>query len=582
MLISQNLKFILVCFAFLMITGCETEINRYEQENTNEKLEIPIMHYRTLKEVLSESDPLRKSLSKIVASQQKNSHNGFSIDTNKVLEKQFSAFTEYVFIVNRPENLSVRVENYVQRVYPNDSISQYLTEYPIVEQNDSVFLDFDNIKVTFIDEPSMVFAKVAGGCEPELVQTEVCTIIPCTGTNGNGEPVNHIFPGDCECTDSPNSCSSPYLDCNTVLAVVDNCDGGSSTTNPPETDPITPTTGGNATGISNGDGNELNTGLTPNVGDKLLPKAVLDFIETLPQNQKDWLESLACNTIVITGNSSCNQQLHDNIVEFLSANIENAQVTTEAQAFFDAAVEELQNNPDAEVDWEDRIIRDSSFTGSKADCMYNDLKSSNQDFADRINKFEGDFPVSHLKFIADDIGTAKGRTIAPNNTPGTPNSPDYVITIIINNNSSSSGMDQRPNLLLAKTIIHEVIHAEMFRKIMSLLNNGSFSGVTLQQMEQALSNGDFPGIYEFFRQSQDWQHSQMASFYINTIAAILQEYDTGLEVQDESEIQSLYKSLAWEGLRYSSVPAWANNPNQSQINSDITNYVQNHQNETCP
>ncbi len=38
------------------------------------------------------------------------------------------------------------------------------------------------------------------------------------------------------------------------------------------------------------------------------------------------------------------------------SNLENGQVTAEAQAFFDAAVQELQNNPDAEVNWEELYI----------------------------------------------------------------------------------------------------------------------------------------------------------------------------------------------------------------------------------
>ena len=38
------------------------------------------------------------------------------------------------------------------------------------------------------------------------------------------------------------------------------------------------------------------------------------------------------------------------------SNLENAQVTTEAQAIFDTAIEELQNNPEAEVDWEELYI----------------------------------------------------------------------------------------------------------------------------------------------------------------------------------------------------------------------------------
>ncbi len=252
----------------------------------------------------------------------------------------------------------------------------------------------------------------------------------------------------------------------------------------------------------------------------------------------------------------------------------------EAKNFAQGAIRVLMD--DGEVDFEDRIIKKSSFKNTKAECVYNAILNNSQEFKDRINKFDGEFPVSHLAFGANDLGTARGRTIPPNSDPSTPNSPDYVITIEINNNSSSSGMNSRPNLLLAKTIIHEVVHTEMFRKIMSVLKNSTFDGITIQQVETAMSNGDFPGIYDYFRRIKDWQHDQMANFYTNTIAAMLQEYDTGISVTSNSGIQTFYKDLSWEGLRYPSINAWQVNPNQNRINSTIANYIKNHQNETCP
>jgi hypothetical protein len=43
----------------------------------------------------------------------------------------------------------------------------------------------------------------------------------------------------------------------------------------------------------------------------------------------------------------------------------------------------------------------------------------------------------------------------------------------------------RPNLSIARTLIHETIHAEMYRKILSILENGGdLEGLTEAQWDQ--------------------------------------------------------------------------------------------------
>jgi len=115
------------------------------------------------------------------------------------------------------------------------------------------------------------------------------------------------------------------------------------------------------------------------------------------------------------------------------------------------------------------IIKDNSFLNTKADCVFNKLENLSIGFKNAIKKFDGEFPVSHLKFVLDNTlgNNVRAETRPPSN---------YIITIALNSNNSVSGVNYRPNLLTAKTIIHEVIHAEMFRKMLSLANtNGSIS-----------------------------------------------------------------------------------------------------------
>ncbi|REG76928.1 hypothetical protein [Algoriphagus antarcticus] len=137
---------------------------------------------------------------------------------------------------------------------------------------------------------------------------------------------------------------------------------------------------------------------------------------------------------------------------------------------------------------EDKIFTDPSFVGTKADCMYERLLASSEGFKGMIQKFDGQFPVSHLTFSIANLG---------NNTRGQASPPvNYMRNISLNNNFTTAGVNYRPNLLTAKTIIHEVIHAEMFRKLISLAStNGSINASTLNSM---LQNRDYPGMLDYY------------------------------------------------------------------------------------
>jgi hypothetical protein len=157
----------------------------------------------------------------------------------------------------------------------------------------------------------------------------------------------------------------------------------------------------------------------------------------------------------------------------------------------------------------------------------------------------------------------------------------------LNNNNTDNGVKKRPNLLVAKTIIHEVIHAELYRKLLSLANQGSldFSGWSQQQqINYTITLRDnFPGIYDYYRRYKDWQHAQMATHYRETLARMLQEYDIGTVVPNNQQPQQLYMDLAWEGLRYPDISTWNDLPQteKDRINSVISNYINDNQNETC-
>lgn len=215
----------------------------------------------------------------------------------------------------------------------------------------------------------------------------------------------------------------------------------------------------------------------------------------------------------------------------------------------------------------------------KALCVYNKLKSSSNGFKNAIKKFDGDFPVAHLKFEIDDTmssNTKKAITRPPEN---------YVIDIVLNGNPiKDASYQKRPNLLVAKTIIHEVIHAEIFRKILSLANDNGEIDVALA--EQMLQQGDYPGILDYYTRFgiNGFQHQQMAAHYRETIGRILQEFDTGIAVPDNQQPSQLYLDLAWEGLIYSNIAEWQSimdDEERTRIENAISTYISENINEIC-
>ncbi len=249
--------------------------------------------------------------------------------------------------------------------------------------------------------------------------------------------------------------------------------------------------------------------------------------------------------------------------------------TDKAKNWTKEVIKTLMHNPEAEIDFEDQIINELT---EKAKCIYNKMINSSDGFKQMIKKFDGEFPVSHLNLIMEDLGNTRGETRAPN---GAGNSPDYVITIAINSNSNIHGVGYRPNLMTAKTIAHEVIHAEMFRKLLSLAKQGNlnFTGWSSQQQKDYIISikKDFPGIYDYYRRHKNWQHQQMATHYRQTIAEIISDFDKN------QHSNQFYLDIAWEGLIKSNIYTWTSLSKQEQdkIKKVINDYINLNKNETC-
>ncbi|REG76929.1 hypothetical protein [Algoriphagus antarcticus] len=77
----------------------------------------------------------------------------------------------------------------------------------------------------------------------------------------------------------------------------------------------------------------------------------------------------------------------------------------------------------------------------------------------------------------------------------------------------------------------------------------------------------------------------MAAHYRETIARMLQEYKTGIEVSVSQLPSSIYMDLAWEGLNHDNISAWQDAISQEErtrIDQTISNYINQNNNQNCP
>ncbi|MEZ7514919.1 hypothetical protein [Flavobacterium frigidarium] len=139
------------------------------------------------------------------------------------------------------------------------------------------------------------------------------------------------------------------------------------------------------------------------------------------------------------------------------------------------------------------------------------------------------------------IKEINGKTIY---TPGS-----TLLTIEI----STTRKDEHSALEAARTILHEYVHADIFRKL-----NTASSLVG----ERAV---DFKTTYDAYGN----QHGVMASLYINSMKEALKgfhktvltnDYNGYVKYFEEEPSDAFYEAMAWNGLKENNVKAWVDLP----------------------
>ncbi len=218
---------------------------------------------------------------------------------------------------------------------------------------------------------------------------------------------------------------------------------------------------------------------------------------------------------------------------------------------------------------------DSSELTDKAKCLNDKLTQNGNTFIkDILSKFEGNSKFD-INIKSVDKIFRKNTTIELNgktrHTPG---------SSLINIEISTNKLSDMPALAAARTLIHEYIHADMYRKI----NTTNYDG-----------DLDFKTTYEYFKNGNFLvtpQHDTMADLYVNSMRDALKNFHKNVLEGDYNYLtnngtnplpNSFYEALAWQGLKDHNVKAYTDLASSKK--TELTNALNAHYHSTtknCP
>lgn len=226
---------------------------------------------------------------------------------------------------------------------------------------------------------------------------------------------------------------------------------------------------------------------------------------------------------------------------------------------------------------DDDKIDDNGLNG-KAECLNNHLDKKGNSFVKNIlKKFQGNSEFD-IKIVSKDKVFPKNITTSN----GINGKTIYVKgSSLINIEISTSKLSNMPALAAARTLIHEYIHADMYRKLH-----------TKYPTEGDL---DFKKTYLQFKKGNfkaTPQHNSMADLYVHSMRDALKSFHKKVLVGDYNYLtnngtnplpDSFYEALAWQGLKDDNVKAYANLTNAKK--TELTNALNAHYHSTtknCP
>ena len=245
---------------------------------------------------------------------------------------------------------------------------------------------------------------------------------------------------------------------------------------------------------------------------------------------------------------------------------------------------------DDEENVEEQVVIDTTFADNPClMAVYNSMGGS-VTFQNYLKNFDGNFSVADLRFSANDnfstdpeIEPQYHNAMAITMPPLASN----LINITFNTDTATTGnILKEPDVFKAVAMIHEILHAEMYRKMLDAVKTAEINQNNLNWRDwpnntdfgdfiEALENKYF-GIFDYYTR-YDWdtstpnnaQHQAMAQHYRDIIKQALTGYDPTLtEVQKDA--------LSWLGLNSANIVAWQNlTPEERTAINDLQTQIRN-------
>lgn len=200
--------------------------------------------------------------------------------------------------------------------------------------------------------------------------------------------------------------------------------------------------------------------------------------------------------------------------------------------------------------WEEDICTTEEFDSN--DCVkeiWNTMKESDVGY-ETIKNYIGEHPTAELCLNIKDLG---GDVNGNTSTTGTYSDP--VITINLNSQNL-----ERSKLSIARTLLHEMIHAELYGMVIEARGYDNFHNYSQNY------NNDFLAVWNYIEEFSinGWQHEYMADYYIRYISTGLQKLEKyyvsesfkraandgyfHFAINEDWNWNSFYTYVAWEGL----------------------------------
>ncbi|WP_299130534.1 hypothetical protein [uncultured Winogradskyella sp.] len=508
----MNNKFlsVIVCIALMVISfSCERD-----EEVAPEQDSILKGYYTKLKRI-KHSKKIQK-VSSLFSAEKNNTDNGynFTIDTNFVQTIEAEDYVSYTFIAEKDSIDTNALHNYVVTFYNDDRVHQMLVRYPLLGLN-SYQYNMDAITAEAVSGDLSILQKT--GCP-------------------DGYPVTHWDPNQ-NCIDyycgvgGGDGSHGPGQSCdNGDQVAYRECSGAWVTTCMPD-ESITPGEPGNAGGGGGGSNDSDDIGVVP--VDRCIQMQMIDPNYDCNSD----LEEIECQ--IDTSLASRINDLEDsNLINQINTYLSINDNSCQANNFVSIALDAIENGD--EVDFELQNI--NKLTNPCARQIFNELEEGI--YEDDVLSPEVSLPPTDPVGANIILNFSETILLLFNNSDSvqyTIQNQDYdggsAYTVITTTTLNNSYLAEATKLSIARTMIHELIHAYLNSVY---YNYSGFENNSLRDKlrQFAIDNG-FTDLNTF--------HHEFMGQYVNAIAYALYEWD-----RDYGTGGALgwdyYYSMGWGGL----------------------------------